>query len=309
MLGVLQTADGMPIHREVFEGNQAEAPTLLPMLKKILQRYGYIRRLIVVADRGLLSLDNIEELRRITLPDGLPLEFILAVPGRRYSEFTDVLQVFQAKAEGASSEVIDEARWQNLHLVVAHNPAQAAEQTARRRERIKELETPAAQLAGKLDGQDVGVRSRGRQRSGGGATARFYHEVSGSHLLRIGRVDLKSPQFVYSLDNEALARAEIMDGKLLLVTNVADLAPKEVVASYKALAEIERGFNILKSEIEIAPVFHRLPDRIRAQTMLCFIALILYRVMRGRLKLAGVEVSEPHRVSRRLVGLSRAVLA
>ncbi|CQR33407.1 hypothetical protein THICB6_20035 [Thiomonas arsenitoxydans] len=33
-------------------------------------------------DRGLLSLDNIEELRRITLPDGQPLEFILAVPGR-----------------------------------------------------------------------------------------------------------------------------------------------------------------------------------------------------------------------------------
>lgn len=253
-------------------------------------------------DRGLLSLDNIEELRRITLPDGQPLEFILAVPGRRYGEFTDILQAFQSTAEGASSEVVDEARWQDLRLVVAHNPAQAAEQTARRRERI--MGVRAAQFAGKLDGQDTGVKSRGRQLSDGGATARFYHEVSESHLLRIVRVDLKSPQFVYSLDEEALARAELMDGKLLLVTNVADLAPKEVVASYKALADIERGFRALKSEIEIAPVFHRLPDRIRAHAMLCFIALILYRVMRARLKLAGAQLS-PERALEQLRAIQR----
>jgi len=57
----------------------------------------------------------------------------------------------------------------------------------------------------------------------------------------------------------ALARAQAMDGKLLLGTNVQDLTPGEVVRRYKALADIERGFWVLKSEIEIAPVFHRLP--------------------------------------------------
>ena len=82
-----------------------------------------------------------------------------------------------------------------------------------------------------------------------------------------------------------------MDGKLLLVTNVTDLTPTEVVQRYKALADIERGFRVLKSEIEIAPVFHRLPDRIRAHAMLCFMALIVYRVMRQRLKLANSDLS------------------
>jgi hypothetical protein len=48
---------------------------------------------------------------------------------------------------------------------------------------------------------------------------------------------------------------------------------------------------VLKSEIEIAPVFHRLPERIRAHASLCFMALILYRVMRQRLKLAGSSLS------------------
>ena len=82
-----------------------------------------------------------------------------------------------------------------------------------------------------------------------------------------------------------------MDGKLLLVTNVPDMSPHEVLRRYKSLADIERGFRVLKSEIEIAPVFHRLPERIKAHASICFTALILYRVMRSRLKLAGSSLS------------------
>ena len=55
-----------------------------------------------------------------------------------------------------------------------------------------------------------------------------------------------------------------MDGKLLLVTNVQGLTPEEVVSRYKSLADIERGFKVLQSELEIGPVYHRLPNRIRA---------------------------------------------
>ncbi len=43
---------------------------------------------------------------------------------------------------------------------------------------------------------------------------------------------------------------------------------------------------MLKSDIEIGPVYHRLPQRIRAHALTCFMALILYRVMRMRLKVA-----------------------
>lgn len=58
MLGVVQTADGMPIHDEVFAGNTAEGPTLMPMLTTVLGRYPHLRRLIIVADRGLLSITS-----------------------------------------------------------------------------------------------------------------------------------------------------------------------------------------------------------------------------------------------------------
>ena len=77
--------------------------------------------------------------------------------------------------------------------------------------------------------------------------------------------------FAYSVDEKAKAQAEPMDGKLLLVTIVADLKPGEVLRRYKALADIKLGFRVLKSEIDLAPVYHRLPQRIRAHAMLCFI--------------------------------------
>ena len=291
MLGVVQTAEGLPIYHEVFDGNQAESATLLPTLKTVLARFAQIKRLIVVADRGLLSLDNMDELAKVKLPSGQALEFILAVPGRRYGEFVDILGDFQKRAGAADQEIIEETRWNGLRLVVAHNPEQAREQTQLRRDRIDQLQTKAAQWAGKLDGQDAGEVRRGRKLSDSGAKARLYHEVCEAHLARIIKVDLKTDLFSYTIDQAAQSQAEMMDGKLLLVTNVQDLKPAEVVSRYKALADIERGFRVLKSEIEIAPVHHRLPQRIRAHAMLCFVALIVYRVMRQRLKLAKSELT------------------
>lgn len=93
------------------------------------------------------------------------------------------------------------------------------------------------------------------------------------------------------IDEKVLNHAHLMDGKLLLISNIPDLKPVDVVARYKSLADIERGFRVLKSEIEIGPERHRLPDRIRAHASICFIALVMYRVMRQRLKAADTGMS------------------
>jgi len=292
MLGVVQTGDGLPIYHEVFDGNTAEGPTLLPTLKTVLARFPSIRRGVLVADRGLLSLDNLEALSAIRLDSGEPLEFVLAVPGRRYGEFVDLLRPFHdSLCVDSTEEAIGELSWRDLRLVVAHRPDVAAEQGKVRRERMASLEQQAAAWAGKLDAQDTGARARGRKLSDSGAKARFYHAVREAHLAHILRIDMKGELFSYSVDADALASAELMDGKLLLVTNVKDLKPADVVLRYKALADIERGFRVLKSEIEIGPVFHRLPQRIKAHASICFMALVLYRVMRQRLKAADSDLS------------------
>lgn len=97
------------------------------------------------------------------------------------------------------------------------------------------------------------------------------------------------------------------------MTNVADLSAVQIVARYKNLADIVRGFKVLKSEIEIAPVFHRLPERIRAHSSIWFMALILYRVMRQRLKAAGngaspeTALAELRRIQRQSVSIKQGV--
>ena len=292
MLGVVQTAEGIPIYHEVFDGNAAETRSLLPTLRTVLKRFPSVRRLILVADRGLLSLDNLEALKGIELANGHTLEFILAVPGRRYNEFLKTLKTFhRTQCKGATEEVITEATWQSLRLIVAHDPATASVQTERRNARIEALLKQADEWVDKLDAQDIGERRRGRPLSDSGAKARLYHAVAEAQLSRIIKVDLDSDILSYEIDKPARDLAEMMDGKLLLVSNAADLTPAELVERYKSLADIERGFKVLKSEIEIGPVYHRLPERIRAHALICFMALILHRVIRERLRSANTGLS------------------
>ena len=180
-------------------------------------------RLILIADRGLLSLDNLEAIRAIRV-GGQPLEFILAVPARRYGDFDTLLADFhQRTCLTATEEVVGELEWQGFRLVVAHRPDVAIEQGAMRDERIAALEADAAKWAGKLDGQEAGQSYRGKKLSDAGTTARFYKAVSDAHLANIIKVNLSADVFTYDVDERARSLANMMDGKLLLVTNTTDL--------------------------------------------------------------------------------------
>ncbi|MBK5927135.1 IS1634 family transposase [Rhodobaculum claviforme] len=285
VLGVVQTADGLPLMHTVHPGNVAETKTLQAMLASVLERFP-IQRVILVADRGLLSLDNIDELTALANKGDRRLEFILAVPARRYAELVDTFRALTFDDAGLA-----EATFAGHRLIVAHDPLRAEEQTARRRSRIAELETMAEKMVAKLDAQDEGQTARGRRASDRGAYSRFCRAVAEAEMTRFIKPDFTADRFSWSVDEAAVAEAQLFDGKLALITNAPDLAPADAVARYKALADIERGFRVLKSDIEIAPVHHRLPDRIRAHALICFLALVLYRVMRMRLKAKGHAAS------------------
>ncbi|MBK8973466.1 MAG: IS1634 family transposase [Hahellaceae bacterium] len=296
VIGLIQTADGLPLAHEVFEGNVGEASTLLPMLDRLAKRFP-IRRVVLVADRGLLNLDNLAALDAIKLPSGEALEYIIAVPGSRYGDFDETIRPLQeshaASVTASTADVdnfgntwIDETCWQERRLVVAHDEEAAQAKTEARRQQVEQLMAQADQWCDKLAQQEDGHKGSGRPLSESGITARFYQTVKEAGLAHIIDIDLGNEGFAYhyrALRQQALER---LDGKLLLVTNVVDCPAPEIVRRYKSLADIERGFRVLKSELEIGPMYHRLPKRIRAHAMICFIALILHRVMRMRLKAA-----------------------
>jgi transposase len=285
VLGIVQTAEGLPLMHTVHPGNVAETKTLQAMLATVLQRFP-IERVILVADRGLLSLDNIGALTALADQGGRKLEFILAVPARRYGELVDTFQGLAFDENGLA-----EACFAGHRLIVAHDPLRAAEQGDKRRTRIAELEAMAEKMVAKLDAQDDGKTARGRRASDRGAYSRFTRAVAEAEMTRFVKADFTADRFSWSVDEDAKAEAQLFDGKLALITNAPDLTKAEAVARYKGLADIERGFRVLKSDIEIAPVHHRLPDRIRAHALICFMALTLYRVMRMRLKAKGQSAS------------------
>jgi len=284
VLGVVQSAEGLPRMHTVHAGNVSETKTLQSMLEQVLKRFS-VQRVIVVADRGLLSLSNLDTFRTLAETTKRQLQFILAVPARRYAELGGSLETLSFK------EGIAEAQFADHRLVVAHDPTRAAEQSAKRRARIMELERFGLQLATKLDAQDEGLSDAGRRATDRGAYSRFQRAVSDAALTRFIKADLHAELFSFAIDEAAIQEAERYDGKLVLLTNVADFTAKQILERYKSLADIERGFRVLKSDLEIAPVHHRLPERIRAHALICFFALTMHRVMRMRLQAAGQTIS------------------
>jgi hypothetical protein len=244
VLGLIQSADGLPLDYEVFEGNIAEVKTLLPMLKRCVQRYP-IGRTIVVADRGLLSLDNLTEVEQLEVGDGQRLGYILAVPANRYGDFSDVLEALRFAAD---TESVREGRWQSRRVVVAHDPKAAAAQGERRRAKLEELSALGARLGAKLDAQDRGRSERGRRASDRGAYSRFSRAVHEAHFSRFITPLLEAERFSFEINEAAVEKAEQLDGKLVLVTDVADIEAEDIVQRYKALADIEiyQSYNLHK---------------------------------------------------------------
>jgi transposase len=246
---------------------------------------------MLVADRGLLTEDNLEALEQLKLPDGRAVGYIVAAPARRYTQMTRVIGKLHPKLVKESHTTGQEALTETAlehgrRLVVAHDPATATKMHRDRREQLHSLCTLADELQTKLDAQDAGERERGRALTDHGAKMRFHQAVAERRLSRVIQVDADAALFSWSFNLKAYRKAWQRDGKLMLITNVvkADMDASTVVERYKALADIERGFRVLKSEIEIAPCNHRLPDRLRAHTFICFLALVIHRVMRMRLR-------------------------
>ena len=238
VLSLVQTGDGLPIAHEVHPGNTAEAKTLLPMIRSLLERWP-LKRVVLVADRGLISLNNLQELAQLQAEldaagRGVRLEYVLAVPAARYGEFRAELQALDAAHDPALAWD-DEMLWatgndkdpndppRQYRLVVAHDPQAAQRRSQARREQMRELIALGEQWGGRLDAQDAGERRRGRPLSDSGAKARLYHAVKDANLAHLIKVDLQSELFQFTVDEQRLQYLEGLDGKLLLVTEVAPL--------------------------------------------------------------------------------------
>lgn len=105
------------------------------------------------------------------------------------------------------------------------------------RERIAELGAMADKLVARLDAQDAVETARGRRASVRGGFSRFTRAVAEAELTRFIKTDYTADRFSGTVGEDAIAQAELFDGKLALLTNAPDLTPADAVTRYKSLAD------------------------------------------------------------------------
>lgn len=295
-LGLVQTAEGFPVYHEVFEGNVSEKTTVQGVVERLSQRFP-VERLVFVADRGMLSNDNLETIEGIKLPSGKPAQYVVAVAARTFRDMTkDVERLHEellAETRTTGVESVRESQLGTRRLVVAHSAEIARRARRTRAQNLVKVLREARRASTKLEAQDAGQRGRGRPLTDDGAKIHVHELLAKYHLTRFVKINLGEPAFSWSWDVAELKRDLVLDGKIVLVTNVPaeEMTARALVDTYKDLADIERGFRILKSHLEIAPLHHRKPGRIRAHTLICFLALVIQRVMRHRLRKHQLPIS------------------
>ena len=103
----------------------------------------------------------------------------------------------------------------------------------------------------------------------------------------------------YSLDEEAILKDAAYDGYYAIETNDLNLTPQEIIVNYGMLWKIEESFRIMKSTMEVRPVFHWTEERIKGHFMVCFLSFLLERNLEFKLKEKNIDYS-PERIKEAL---------
>jgi len=266
VIAMAVTRDGVPVRCWTFPGNTSDT-SIIRTVKDDLAGWN-LHRMVWVADRGFASAANrayltrggghyihAEKLRNTNNEAAAAL----ARPGR-YRSVAGNLRVKEvAVAPGGVGDGDDGARAQRF--VVCHNPEQADRDAAVRTRLVTHLETL-------ITGSDAWTTRRRDEFVGSLKTKpglrRYLRRTSGG-LLRV--------------DAAAIKRESHLDGKWLLRTSDVTLTPEDLAAAYKQLLQVERGWRDMKGSLGLRPVFHYREDRIRSHVQLCWLALLLIRVL------------------------------
>jgi len=246
ILGLLVSTDGYPLAYGIFEGNRFEGHTMLPVIDGFKTKYG-LEKLVIVADSGLLSTGNIQELQ------GKGYEFIL---GARIKNEKQIIQdkIFGLRLKNGECQVIKKD--ERVNLIINYSLARAKKDRANRQ---RGLEKPQKQIhSGKLT--KANINNRGYNK----------------YLKLEGEIKITLDQEKYDQDSKR-------DGLKGYLTNTS-LTKEEVIDNYKQLWKIEKAFRTAKTDLRIRPIYHRLRRRIEAHICIAFVAYKIYKELERQLK-------------------------
>ena len=258
VIGMAVTAEGVPVRCWTFPGNTSDQ-VIIRTIKDDLAGW-MLNRVVWVADRGFNSVANRAYLQRggghyvvaerLRNASGEAKE-ALARPGR-FHQAAGNLQVKEVRVgEGAREQ----------RFVVCFNPEAEERDQQVRANLVAYLET-------QIEGTDEWSKSKRDELAGRLRTTPALWRLV--RRLEDGR---------FRIDKAAIAREAKLDGKWLLRTSDDSLTPTDLALAYKQLLEVERGWRDMKGSLGLRPVFHHREDRIRSHIQLCWLGLLLIRVI------------------------------
>jgi len=258
VIGMAVTKEGIPVRCWVFSGETSDM-SVVEQVKKDLNGWR-LGRVICVMDRGFSSDENCIKLQTggghyiigEKMRSGKPeVEAALSKRGR-YTMIKEDLYVKEA--------VIGDGECRKRYAIVL-NKKMAIKDRLTREKHLKHI----------TESLTVYCASEKKEHTKA-ICALMSHRVYGRYL-KTG-ADSKP-----KIDKAKVIAEEKLDGKFLIKTSDDTLTLSDMVLGYKQLHDIERGFRTLKSELELRPVYHRKSDRIRAHVLLCWLALLLIRIV------------------------------
>ncbi|RPF28214.1 IS1634 family transposase [Georgenia muralis] len=255
VIGMAVTRTGIPVRVWSWPGNTADS-ALIRQVKDDMAQWN-LGKVVWVADRGFTSAENRRYLQRAgggyilgeKLRSGSAEATAALSRQGRYQEVTGNLRVKEVRLGDGD------------RFVIAHNPDQAVRDAAIRAELVARLQE---MIAG-TDKLSVTKRAQLRGVISTKPGLNRYLRVSAGGLLRV--------------DRAAITAEAKLDGKYLLRTNEPTLSAEDLALGYKQLLEVERGWRDMKQILNLRPVHHRLEDCIRAHVILCWLALLLIRII------------------------------
>ncbi len=255
VIGMAVTRDGIPVRCWCWPGNASDQVVIRQVKDEM--RDWTLSKIVWVTDRGFSSAENRRYLR------SGDHHYIIGEKLRSGSAEVKAALSRQGRYTGIAGNMrVKEVRIsEHERFVICFNP-EAADRDAHMRAQL------VAQLEELIDGSDAlpamkRAELRGRISAKPGLNR--YLRVTPGGLLRTGKAKIKTETN--------------LDGKYLLRSSDPHLSAEDIALGYKQLLEVERGWRDMKQIIDLRPACHRLEERIRAHVILCWLALLLIRII------------------------------
>ena len=275
VIGLLCNRDGIPVAVEVFEGNTGDPRTVASQVRKLKDRFG-LERVVLVGDRGMLTEARIKN--DIDPVDGL--SYITALRAPAIQELANNGVVTRSLFDETDLAEVTSPDFPGERLVVCRNPLLAEERRRKREALLAATERVLSKVVDATQRKKRPLRGAGNIGIQVGRVKDKYKV--GKHF----RLEISNSSFAFSRIEEKIAKEAALDGIYVIRTDVPKecFSAFETVRTYKSLSRVERAFRTLKMiDLKIRPIFHRLENRVRAHVFLCMLAYYVEWHMRQKL--------------------------